>query len=114
MSVKEFDSITLRELYLRIAGHKEYQEEQEYNRLYWLRWQTARLINIHATREQDLIKPKDLFTLKYEEEPTPHATIPDDERRQEIREIKKKWKGFKERIATPEELENLLPLKENS
>jgi len=106
MSVKEFDSITLRELYLKIDGFREAQQEEEENRLYWLRWQTAQLLNIHIDKKHRL-KPKDLFTLNFEKK-TKHSVIPDDNRRQQIIELKKKWKTFKQKQATLDDLKELM------
>lgn len=106
MSVKEFDSITLRELYLKIDGFREAQKEKEENRLYWLRWQTATLLNIHIDKKHR-IKPKDLFTLEFEKK-TKHSVIPGTKRRQEIIDMKKKWKDFKQKQATLDDLKELM------
>jgi hypothetical protein len=110
MSVEQFDTITLKELYLKIEGFREDRQDLEENRLVWLRWQTAQLLNIHIDKKHK-IKPTDLFTLPYEKKKKKHSVIPGKKRRKEIITLKKKWKNFKETPATLDDIKLIMSKK---
>lgn len=111
MTVAEFDSITLRELYLKIDGFTEDRQQMEENRLYWLRELFAHIYNTAGKSYKGEVKPQQFFKLDFEKRK--HSVIPSDKRRKEIIAMKKKWKTFKQTTTTLDEVKKLIQSKKN-
>lgn len=78
MAVSEFWAATLRDIDAVMEGHAR----QETERLRWMRWQTAALLQAHVGKGKKL-KPTDLFKLDDEK---PAGGKVDEEKQREIME----------------------------
>jgi hypothetical protein len=96
----DFWNLEVRELFWKIEAF----EDAKYEELYWLRWQTAALLNIHLEKKHR-IEPEQL--LKLREDKTQPARS-----KESVEATLKKWddpkRVMKTQVVTPENMGELL------